>query len=228
MNRDLKDSTLYEEYYRVKERRSSVRFFALLVAIISVFLGIRYYWTSRFGGVMVDGSSMYSTLEHKEYLVVEYTKHRKAERGDVIVVHVEDYPEIQAENANKKEEYKLKYLIKRLIAVEGDTVKCEGGRMYIRYAGTQDFVEIDERAYAYYASSEAKAGYSFSEYTVGEGRVFFLGDNRCNSKDSRYREEQGSHLKNDLYKEEDIFGVVPNWAITHQETLQKLLFRGQK
>ncbi len=224
MRNTLKDSELYESVYRERERRSSYRFVAILLVILALFLGIRYYWSSHFGGVRVDGESMNYTLQDGDYHIVQYTKYKQAKRGDIIVVHVEDYPELQAENANKAEADKVKYLIKRLIAIEGDTLYCKEGQIYIRYAGTESFVELDE-PYAYYDPSDGgKKAYSFAEYTVGDGRVFFLGDNRHNSIDSRYQEEQGSHLKNGLYQEKDIFAVVPAWAIQYQTILEKIFF----
>ena len=57
------------------------------------------------------------------------------------------------------------------------------------------------------------------------GEIFFLGDNRLNSCDSRYQEYGGSHLKDKLYKATDVYGVVPEWALEHQEILAKIFFR---
>ncbi len=224
MQRDLIDSELYEERYRFKERRSNVRFFLTLLAIALLFLGLRAYWTNTFSGVGVDGASMNKTLYSGDQLIMRYSDGGKdADYGDVIVVHVENYPEIREYNQGKSENKKLKYLIKRLIAKEGDAVKCTDGQIYIRYKGKTEFVELYE-PYAYYYSKTAKANYDFGVYEVGEGEVFFLGDNRCNSMDSRYNEEKGSHLDGRLYKQADIFGIVPQWAIDNQRILEKIFF----
>ncbi len=221
MKRDLRDSELYEASYRFKEKRANARFYAFLCVVLLFILGFRYYWVSNFGGVEVDGASMKMTLQNKEQLLVRYTQNGEGlQRGDVIVVHVEDYPEIQYHNQNRPESAKVKYLIKRLIAIEGDVVKCEAGQVYIQYGGEGEFVPIVEE-YAYYDS--AKENYSFAEYTVGEGEIFFLGDNRNNSLDSRYK-EGNSHLPNRLYKASDVFGVVPTWAIEWKSVIGKIFF----
>ncbi len=224
MKKDLKDSTLYEEQYHVKERRSNRRFFLVLAVIVLAFLGLRYYWVNHFGGVQVDGWSMKKTLASGEQLIMEYTgEGKRAVRGDIIVVQVDGYEEVKAENEGKPDSRRLKFLIKRLIAVEGDAVRCTDGQVEIKYAGTDEFVALDE-PYAYYPTLTAKQGYDFAEYIVGKGEVFFLGDNRTNSMDSRYKEEKGSHLNGRLYKEADIIGVVPSWALRYQVILEKIFF----
>ncbi len=226
MERDLKDSEIYEVCYGFKERRSNTRFFILLLAIAFVFLGIRYSLYATFGGVIVDGRSMNYTLYSGEKLVMKYSDGSDAKRGDVIVVGVEHYPEVQKKNEGKPESEKLKFLIKRLIAIEGDTVKCTDGQIYIKYAGEEKFEALDEPYNPHY--SLGKPSYDFAEYKVGKGEIFFLGDNRNNSIDSRYQEydSNGNRCSNidRLYKAEDIKGIVPQWAIKYQVILEKIFF----
>ncbi len=224
MTKDLKNSALYEECYGIRERRTTVRWVAILLTLITLFFGVRLYWVNHYGGVQVNGPSMNYTLRDGEQLLMEYTdRGRKAQRGDVIVVRVENYTEIKKKNEGKPPAEQLKFVIKRLIAIEGDVVRCSHGKVEIKYAGTANFEPLDE-PYAFYPTTIAKSGYNFAEYTVGKGEIFFLGDNRTNSTDSRYKEEGGSNLKGRLYQAEDIIGVVPDWAMKHQNILEKLFF----
>lgn len=216
MTKDFTKSELYEECYHAQERRSTARFVVFVMAFLLLILGLRFYWVNTFGGVVVDGSSMYPTLRSGQKLLMKYSDDGKeAKRGDIIVVDVRGYDECQTVSSG--------FLIKRLIALEGDTVKCENGQLYIMYSGTEEYQSLEE-TYAYYRTSEKKASYDFGPYEIGEGEIFFLGDNRTNSIDSRYGIENGSHLTDKLYKCSDIYGIVPTWAIEKQSILEKIFF----
>ncbi len=218
MTRDIKQSELYEAHYHFKERRSSARFFAILLLVLLFFFGVRAYWVENFSAVRVDGSSMYKTLRDGERLLMRTVKDGKGlERGDIIVVRVEHYEELIEYNKDKAEPYQTRFLIKRLIAVEGDVVRCKDGQVEIQYGGKGEFTPLDEPYARYYLG---KDNYDFGEYVVGEGEIFFLGDNRQDSVDSRYGIENGSHLNDRLYKAVDVWGKVPSWAVKYRETFE--------
>ncbi len=214
MNKSLSDSQLYEFRHGFKEQRlSGYLTYAILVVFI-LFLSLIGWWTSSFGGVVIDGSSMNQTLQDGEKLLMRYANGNGAKRGDIIVIYVGAYEECK--------DVKGQYLIKRLIATEGDKVRCQDGQIEILYAGTENWEKLNE-PYAYYANY--RQDYDFGEYEVGEGEIFFLGDNRSghgSSLDSRFQEGL-SHLDK-LYKETDIYGVVPNWAIKYQGLLSEIFF----
>ncbi len=215
MNKPLSDNPLYEWRHRFKERRLNGYLTAAFLAMLILFLAFIGWWTSSFGGVVIDGSSMNQTLQDGETLLMRYANGDSAKRGDIIVIYVGDYEECKSVRG--------KFLIKRLIAKEGDKVRCDNGQIEICYAGETEWKKLDE-PYAYYANYRFE--YDFAEYTVGEGEIFFLGDNRSgkgSSLDSRFQEGL-SHLDR-LYKEEDIYGVVPEWALENRKLLSKIFFR---
>jgi signal peptidase I len=155
---------------------------------------------------------MRKTLQGGEWLLMQLTdKGTKADYGDIIVIDVRSYQGATAQEG---------FLIKRLIAKGGDKLYCKQGRIFIWYKGADGFVELEE-PYAYYANG--KSLYQFASYeepfVVPEGKIFYLGDNRQNSKDS---EEEYSSQNGVIVNETDIHGVVPDWAITYQKPLRIL------
>ena len=209
-NKNLKGSPLYESLHGDGESRGTSLFYLVLTLVLLAVFAFRVYLVDNYGGVEVSGSSMYQTLYDGEQLLMKNSDGTDAKRGDVIVVYVGNYDEFGGSNT--------KFLIKRLIAVEGDKIRCTKGEMEICYAGTNAWVDLDE-PYAYYTDKDK---YTSAEYTVGEGEVFFLGDNRNNSHDSRYQ-EGGSRLDR-LYKRSDIVGIVPQWSIDYQWVIEKIFF----
>lgn len=203
-----------------RQRKSDNFFWGFLFVLIILafaFFGARIYISKHFSGVIVKGTSMNTTLYDGERLIMRYTdESHKAERGDIIIVYVGDYEECSNVDGG--------HLIKRLIAVEGDKVQCQDGQIRIQYKGTSDWKALYE-PYAYYGVNDGyKSSYDFATYTVGKGEVFFLGDNRSSddsSLDSRYQEGK-SHLQDKLYKESDIIGYIPNWALKRQSFFAKL------
>ena len=114
LSKDLRDSELYEDKFRLKEGQSNIRFYSILLFVVAVLTAFYAYWSMNFGGVTVSGSSMYKTLRSGENLLMKHVNGEEAKRGDVIVVYVGNYEEFTDGT---------EYLIKRLIAVEGDKVK---------------------------------------------------------------------------------------------------------
>ena len=220
MNKELQESVLYKKRHETDENGDLLRFILVWLIVLALFLNAMTLLTSNFGWVTVDGSSMYKTLQNGDNLLTKKVANADGlQHGDIIVVYVGDYEECKDVTG--------KYLIKRLIGKAGDKVKCVDEQVYICYAGTQEWVELNE-PYAYYGNSHDI--YDFEEYTVGEGEIFFLGDNREYSRDSRYYEwaEGKCHLKDRLYKSEDVVSVVPKWALGKSAFFEKIFSFQQK
>ncbi len=166
--------------------------YSIVIAIIIAFL----IKTFLFDVVKVDGKSMFPTLDHNDRLIVTKLGY-DPKQGDIIILDAnydtrEDYYEVLAKSQGKdelsgvakfKESFSLPqdckkiYYVKRIIATEGQTVDIRDGKVYV------DEKELDE---PYYNGLTFKTD-SLVEYpfTVSEGCVFVMGDNRGNSTDSR-------------------------------------------
>jgi len=126
---------------------------------------IRYYLFKPF---YVKGASMEPNFHEKEYLIIDELSFRFREpvRGEVIVFR---YPEDPKE-----------YFLKRVIGLSGETVKVQGGKVYIYNTENPEGFLLDEN---YLPDSLVTDGDRTTK--VGENQLFVLGDNRPNSFDSR-------------------------------------------
>ena len=90
---------------------------------------------------------------------------KKPQKGDIIVFKYPKNPE--------------KDFIKRVIAVEGDWIEIRKKQVYINN-------ELLERKYAIYSDSHFVRRDNFGPVKVPPNSLFVMGDNRDNSKDSRF------------------------------------------
>lgn len=121
------------------------------VLILLVIILLRIYVVTP---VTVDGNSMNDTLYTNDLMLL--FKIGNIERYDIVV----------ANHDNKK-------LIKRVIGMPNDKIKCVSGILYINN-------EEDTSGYGYGENID------FPEYTLKDDEYFLIGDNRSDSFDSRY------------------------------------------
>lgn len=142
-----------------KAKKEIIEWIEAIVIAVLLALVIKTFVIEIF---QVEGHSMYPTLEDGERLVVNKFIYRfkKPQRGDIIIFK---YP------ADPDYDY-----IKRVIAVENDVIEIKNGKVYLNNKLLQeDYIK------------EPTPG-RFGPEKVPEDHFFVLGDNRNNSKDSRF------------------------------------------
>ena len=147
----------------------------LLSVVCIVYLLITYVGQRT----IVDGESMVPTLHHQDNLIVDKLSYRFSdpERFDIIV-----FPYEYAENV---------YYIKRIIGLPGERVRIdEEGIIYIND-------EVLMETYGREVIRREYIGLAADEIVFGEDEYFVLGDNRNNSKDSRWPDVGNIH-KDDI------------------------------
>jgi signal peptidase I len=131
----------------------------LLIASIASVLIITFLYQP----VRVEGTSMLPRLEDRDRLFInKFVYHISAiERGDVVVFRYPRDPE--------------KSYIKRVIALPGDTLRIDHGRVYVNGSLVREP----------YVPSEYRDSRSFEEMVIPADSYFMMGDHRSISSDSR-------------------------------------------
>ena len=185
----------------------------VFIVVIFVLLVFEIFFAANFTGIYVVGSSMDPTLTGaKEYTeggwvvadtsgdYVYVNKHASPTYGDIVVVNKDSKTTI----------------IKRVIAMGGDYVKLDEGKLYLKHEGSNEFklynesyVDPDNNTASLSKNTFPRDSYgSLDEngYYVEKGFLFILGDNRDVSEDSR---ADGGKS----YPVSSVYGVVTSWSV---------------
>jgi signal peptidase I len=137
---------------------------------------------------VIPSGSMLDTIPLKARIIATryYDEFQSINRGEIIIFK---YPDDES-----------MIFIKRVIGLPGDTIEGKDGEIYING-------EILEETYI-----KDKINEDFGPYTVPDGCYFMMGDNRLNSKDSRYWD-------NKFVTEDEILGKA---KLMYYPTFKKL------
>ena len=154
----MNDKKKTEEVGNIKDTKKKkktikkiIKEFIPYVVILIVVVLVRMYLVTP---IMVSGPSMQPTLNGGELMLLN--KIDDIERFDIVVV-----------NSGNEE------IIKRVIALPGETISCEEGIIYIN--GHRQDEEYSQGI-----------TFDFKKVVLGDDEYFVMGDNRENSADSRH------------------------------------------
>lgn len=157
-------------FCKIKNVPSNILWAAGLCVLIAA-----VYFTSQYllAIAVVNGDSMYPTLNSGEFLLVGRV-HKAYAQGDIILVSTE------GKKTNPS------YIVKRVIAVGGETVTVDYKKNEVRVNGkplSEPYINWEEIDPMLKVSDV-----DIVEYVIPNGCLFVMGDNRNHSMDSRDNE----------------------------------------
>jgi signal peptidase I len=204
-----------QEEKRAKSRRSLpvwAETILLLVLALIVSAIVKTFFVQMF---FVPSGSMRPLFIEDDRILVEkisYWGDNPVQRGDVVVFDDPGGRWLGAEGAQKLTPIQKAlsevglyptggHLVKRVIGVGGDHVKCCDNQGRVTVNG----VPLDEKSYIARGASPSDRPF---DVTVPKGRLWVMGDNRSNSEDSRFHQDLPG---GGTVPEKDVVGKV--WAI---------------
>lgn len=143
---------------KTKEENKFKKIVKELIPYVVILVVVVLIRTFIFTPVIVSGPSMKPTLDGGEILILN-KMNKSYDRFDIVVAEAE-------RNGNKDE------IIKRVIALPGETIVCENGILYVNGRKLEENYGIGNTR-------------DFELVKLGDDEYFLMGDNRENSADSR-------------------------------------------
>ncbi len=162
----------------------AVELFTFALLIIMMLLSFVFRHTT------VSGPSMMPTFNDGDRLITSNLFY-EPKRGDVVVF-----------DDRSNQAYEDGPIIKRIIGLEGDVVKIEGGIIMVKENGSDEFKIVN------YVENMEIPYRDMEEVTVGKGEMFVMGDNVNNSLDSTDRDENDPTRNVGNIKTDSILGKV--------------------
>lgn len=136
----------------------------IVIIALAIVVPIRYFLFQPF---IVKGQSMEPNFENGDYLIIDEISYRfrEPQRGEVIVFK---YPQKPSQR-----------FIKRIIALPGETVEIENGKVIIYKNGKPQILDESDYLFSFLQTA------GNIRVSLGEDEYFVLGDNRTFSLDSR-------------------------------------------
>lgn len=141
----------------IKQKKANKDIFLDYLPYIVIILTVVIIRTFIATPIRVNGSSMDTTLHNGETMILNKLgmKTKGIKRWDIVVIETD-----------------TTHLIKRVIALPGETIKYEDGNLYINNKEMEDKYSLTITE-------------DFEEVTIGKNEYFVMGDNRYISEDSR-------------------------------------------
>ena len=140
------------------ENNKVIKFIKELIPYLVILIIVLVLRTYVFTPIKVNGTSIVPTLDGGEFMLLTKYNKNDLNRNDIVIVTIK--------HSDVKED-----IIKRIIAMPGETISCKDGIIYINSK------KVEEK----YGKGVTN---DFEKVKLGKDEYFVLGDNRVNSLDS--------------------------------------------